>query len=625
MRRRPSCRKLSQKKTGQDLFKVSDNLLTNLEEMSHSTKQLPIQGKDFNLLSTYYNKKSGGGNFIEKISRLNKKFYNASDKYIKSKKVLEKLNDDLFLNLFQQIDCYVEEIERLNKKISTNNNQELKNKIDELNKDISEKKGKIRNYEVKLREKTTNEEKLMKEIESYKRRIIFYKDKIKIGLLASNRNNTIQIPMETYHRVDNRKRTSKVQDNYETPTIKKTKSFHMKNRFHKDMGLKIDTEPNNIKENNKNNTNNDIEEKFTKININNLKLRESLYYKTDIDNHYLTNRVYDVYGKDIDEKEKSYQNNDTDDYFSKSYVTKTNQNNTAIKLTEEKSQNNSTIIGMLSKELYGIPENIRNKNDNNDYNKNIEFSESESNEDEKEKKSKTTNKRDTKGRSMTNKTKNPNQQINNANKIGGIKSKFLVTNKNTNIKSNIELKSESANNSIKREKQQSNIKEKFKNKKSKSKEKSSNLTEIHTPYNKRKNIIKYEKEKEKLIPKSKNQSSALSSANLRLNTTTASLSKKEKTVKKFDISKINNKLISNEKSNYTKITQKNIKGNNSMSNLKVVSLKSDLNKKFYGKDNIGLLTVLKDVNDDYTKSIEMLRSQEEQIKNMLRFIDLEEK
>ena len=253
------------------------------------------------------------------------------------------------------------------------------------------------------------------------------------------------------------------------------------------------------------------------------------------------------------------------------------------------------------------------------------ISESESNEDEKEKKSKTTNKRDTKGRSMTNKTKNPNQQINNANKIGGIKSKFLVTNKNTNIKSNIELKSESANNSIKREKQQSNIKEKFKNKKSKSKEKSSNLTEIHTPYNKRKNIIKYEKEKEKLIPKSKNQSSALSSVNLRLNTTTASLSKKEKTVKKFDISKINNKLISNEKSNYTKITQKNIKGNNSMSNLKVVSLKSDLNKKFYGKDNIGLLTVLKDVNDDYTKSIEMLRSQEEQIKNMLRFIDLEEK
>ena len=62
-----------------------------------------------------------------------------------------------------------------------------------------------------------------------------------------------------------------------------------------------------------------------------------------------------------------------------------------------------------------------------------------------------------------------------------------------------------------------------------------------------------------------------------------------------------------------------------MSNLKVVSLKSDLNKKFYGKDNIGLLTVLKDVNDDYTKSIEMLRSQEEQIKNMLRFINLKKK
>ena len=135
---RMGVRRFSQNRVPPELFKVSDGLLSNLEDFSN--KQLPQQGKDINLLSAYYNKKSGNGNFMERIGKLNKKFYNCTDKYVKSKKMIEKLNDDLYLNLFQQIDCYVEEIERLNKKISLNNNQELKKTIDQLNKEMSEKK-----------------------------------------------------------------------------------------------------------------------------------------------------------------------------------------------------------------------------------------------------------------------------------------------------------------------------------------------------------------------------------------------------------------------------------------------------------------------------------------------------
>ena len=151
-------RKFSHNKATQELIKG----LTNLEDIPN---QIPQQGKDINFLSNYYNRRIGNADFIEKIGRLNKKFYNGSEKYVKSKKMVEKLNDDLYLNLFQQIDCYVEEIERLNKKISLNNNQDLKKKIDQLNKEISDKNEKIRNIEKKLKEKTNIEEKLRKEIE----------------------------------------------------------------------------------------------------------------------------------------------------------------------------------------------------------------------------------------------------------------------------------------------------------------------------------------------------------------------------------------------------------------------------------------------------------------------------
>ena len=144
----------------------------------------------YNILLNYYSKKDEQNNiinhFMEKIGKLNNKFHSLTEKFVTTKESYGKLSDELFLNLFKQIDCYVEEIQRLNKKISSIDNKDNKLIIKNLTKELNENKEKIRNIEIKLKEKTTKEEKLMKEIESYKRRIIFFKNKININLMARN-------------------------------------------------------------------------------------------------------------------------------------------------------------------------------------------------------------------------------------------------------------------------------------------------------------------------------------------------------------------------------------------------------------------------------------------------------
>ena len=144
----------------------------------------------YNILLNYYSKKDEQNNiinhFMEKIGKLNNKFHSLTEKFVTTKESYGKLSDELFLNLFKQIDCYVEEIQRLNKKISSIDNKDSKLIIKNLTKELNENKEKIRNIEIKLKEKTTKEEKLMKEIESYKRRIIFFKNKININLMARN-------------------------------------------------------------------------------------------------------------------------------------------------------------------------------------------------------------------------------------------------------------------------------------------------------------------------------------------------------------------------------------------------------------------------------------------------------
>ena len=181
-------------------YKLSD-LVKNTEDSKILQQQQTFDS--YNTLLNYYIKKDDNNNiinsFLEKISKLNNKFYTSSKEFIITKTSFDKLSDELFLNLFKQIDCYVEEIQRLNKKISSLDNKDNKLIIKNLSKELTEKKEKLRNCEIKLREKTTKEEKLLKEIESYKRRIIFFKNKININLMARNRyqrDPTIKIKSE---------------------------------------------------------------------------------------------------------------------------------------------------------------------------------------------------------------------------------------------------------------------------------------------------------------------------------------------------------------------------------------------------------------------------------------------
>ena len=621
-----SVRRLSHNRNGQELFKASDGLL---DDFTSSNKQLPQAAKDINILSTFYNKKAGNGNFMDKISRLNKKFYDCSDRYIKSKKNLEKLNDDLYLNLFQQINCYVEEIERLNKRLTSNNNQEFKKTIDQLNKDIADKKEKIRHYENKIREKTTNEEKLMKEIESYKRRIIFYKDKIKIGLLARNRNTLAE---ETYSRIGYRKKLTKNQTKYFSPTPdKKTKSYTNKLKTNKDLKY----EEINIKDNDKIIKKSNSGEKFKKINKT-YKTKESVYQPYN----YFGNRTeYDIDGQDIEEKDDEYN-------FNLIKEDKENPINSLNKMSDDNNiQNTSGLINALTQELYGSP--LNNKNDtiesekinSEKYKKNSSsdlFSDKkEKIEIEQDEKSKTLN-RNTKGKSTINKKKV--KRYSNVNETS--KSKIFDNNKtmSNRKKDNLNLKTESENNlnsNDKLKQAKTTTKSRSKNP-NKSSEKVSSFPEVHTPYVKKKFKSQIDKEKDKT-----NINSIDSQKNIKFNSNITPYNKKglgnaSKTESNLTKNKLNS---TKENINFSRtykrpeLNNKKYTGYNSTSNLVVVNRKERFSnisskynapKKLNEKDNKELYNALIDVNDDYLKSIEMLRKQEDIINHLLKDINLDE-
>ena len=176
---------ITKKKSIIDSQKLSDIIIINNNE-SNFFQQKPCD--KFNILSNYYPKKEKKNkkenNFLERINELNNKFHISQEKYSLIKSSLDKLNDDLFSNLLKQIDCYIEEIQRLNKKLVIINNDNKEEIIKKLNKKILENERTIRNYKNKVRENANKEEKLNKEIEYYKKRIIFYKNKININLIS---------------------------------------------------------------------------------------------------------------------------------------------------------------------------------------------------------------------------------------------------------------------------------------------------------------------------------------------------------------------------------------------------------------------------------------------------------
>ena len=140
-----------------------------------------LTGND--LINIYYNK-DDGNIIMKKINKLNMNFYMLSERYLKHRNDIDKINDCLFLNLFKQINIYIEEIEKLNLKLKVfgNNIKRNKDNLNELNKENINFKLTIKNLEIQLKEKKNNEIKLKKEIESYKRQVTFYKDKLKLDL-----------------------------------------------------------------------------------------------------------------------------------------------------------------------------------------------------------------------------------------------------------------------------------------------------------------------------------------------------------------------------------------------------------------------------------------------------------
>ena len=119
----------------------------NSQKMENST----LLNND--VLSTFYTKDENS--FLKKISKFNMNFFILSDKYLKMKTDLDKMNDNIYLNLFKQINAYIEEIERLNLKLrEKGENSKLKiENITELNKEILNQKNTIRTLEKQINNK----------------------------------------------------------------------------------------------------------------------------------------------------------------------------------------------------------------------------------------------------------------------------------------------------------------------------------------------------------------------------------------------------------------------------------------------------------------------------------------
>ena len=113
------------------------------EKIDNNNFAKTIDEMNQNVLNLYYDKNSL---FKQKIDDLNLKFYLETEKYLKSSKINDqtlnqKLQANLFIILFQQINTLLEEIERLNKIIL--DNKYKKENILQRTNDLYEKKQNI--------------------------------------------------------------------------------------------------------------------------------------------------------------------------------------------------------------------------------------------------------------------------------------------------------------------------------------------------------------------------------------------------------------------------------------------------------------------------------------------------
>ena len=596
------------------------NSLTNFPEIlssSHSDENKILQQNydSYNVLSSYYNKKDNNSHFMEKISKFNTKFYTCSEKYLLAKSNLEKLNDDLYLNLFKQIDCYVEEIQRLNKKISEcDNNKDYKKIIKDLNKEILEKKDIIRNLEVKISKKNTNEEKLQKEIDSYKRRIIFYKDKIKIRLGArrnshfGKNNSKSKFDQEDIKNNDikyrpnlnsnehhiSRARGSKGEFLYQSEGNScgsSTKNIH-------NFSVGRENESNSNFNNNKNDIKtiysdkedeNDDEDESKHVNK---KLKESIFVNKKLNsiprsNEKNTQNVEKNKDDDIEEPEKV-------EYLRNNYSPSTNSFdfNSDTEITNKYFSKQSSNVNFCYSDNENGEETKKSKEKNKDKNK-----------DKKESKAGPVNKDIDKNTTIksNNKTLSHNSQAK-INFKKNIKSKVFSASK-------IDCK-KSAEYSAKA-KLTEKVKIKIKNDNSELRQSSTRkyynnpLSQKYNLYEskemaKEKNLGNTESKKNSHHPKLKNEK----------NTGTIS------TYRQGNVSNLNEK---------TKKMDKTVSGFNSHHNQNIPkptssNISRKLTKEKFKNDN-ELMKIFNELNDDYSNNIEMLSRQEDQIKFMLSLFE----
>jgi len=180
--------------------KENKNANITEEKMDEFNFGKTIEEMNQNILDLYYDKSSS---FKKKIDELNLKFYLETEKYLNNNKINDytrnqKLQANLFIILFKQINIFIEEIERLNKIILDNKYKKEKimqrtNEINEKNQNILIKDNLIQslkksntNTEKKLLETLLYEDKLIKdnerlrkENETYKSLTIVFENELK--------------------------------------------------------------------------------------------------------------------------------------------------------------------------------------------------------------------------------------------------------------------------------------------------------------------------------------------------------------------------------------------------------------------------------------------------------------
>ena len=197
----------------------NNNSKDNIDEMNFIKT---IDEMKQNTLDLYYDKNSS---FKKKIDNLNLKFYLETEKYLNNFKINDhiknqKLQANLFIILFQQINIFIEEIERLNliiienkykkEKIMQRTNELIEKKQNILIKDnlIQSLKKSNTNTEKKLLQTLINEDKLIKdnerlrkENETYKTLTIVFENELKNSIKKNGltpQKNKISRHIKTY-------------------------------------------------------------------------------------------------------------------------------------------------------------------------------------------------------------------------------------------------------------------------------------------------------------------------------------------------------------------------------------------------------------------------------------------